>query len=67
MNLKQRNVVTTHLNRSSLWFVLYHVVSSFHFSIFDISLPGGGSFAKEFHETTLHHQPEASRHVKDDG
>ena len=35
----------------------------FHF----FTIPGGGSFAKELHETTLHHQPEASRHVKYDG
>ena len=36
------------------------------FSFF-FAIPCGGSFAKELHETTLHHQPEASRHVKYDG
>ena len=29
--------------------------------------PGGGSLAKELHEAALHHEPEASRHVEDDG
>ena len=28
--------------------------------------PGGGSFAEELHETALHHEPEAARHVKYD-
>lgn len=58
MNLKQRNVMIT-LNTDHPY--------GLPCTIFFISLPGGGSFAKEFHETTLHHQPEASRHVKDDG
>ena len=37
------------------------------FSVFFFTIPGCRSFAKELHETTLHHQPEASRHVKYDG
>ena len=29
--------------------------------------PGGGSLAEKLHEPALHHEPEASRHVEDDG
>ena len=29
--------------------------------------PGGGSLAEELHEAALHHEPEASGHVEDDG
>ena len=33
----------------------------------DNNRPGGGSLAEELHEAALHHEPEASGHVEDDG
>ena len=45
----------------------WHTLTIFIMFLLTSSLPGGGSFAKELHETALHHQPEAARHVKYDG
>ena len=42
--------------------VAFHHISCISYHL----LPGGSSFAKELHETALHHEPEASRHVEYD-